>query len=76
MKLSIKKILIIILINIVIIFLFAVNQFIDNTYDMSLYKYMQYSIPLTQTEIDYTMLLPLLTLTKTADSTKAWFLIM
>ncbi len=53
MKLSIKKILIIILINIVIIFLFAVNQFIDNTYDMSLYKYMQYSIPLTQTEIDY-----------------------
>ncbi len=52
MSISIKRLLLIIVI-ICIVFLIAANQFINNTYDLSLYEYIQYSILITREENDY-----------------------
>lgn len=52
MSISIKRLLLIILI-IFIVFSIAANQFTNNTYDLSLYEYIQYSIPVTKEENDY-----------------------
>lgn len=53
MSISIKKLLLIIFICAAIILLFAINQSIDNTYDMSLYEYIQYSMPISKVEENY-----------------------
>lgn len=53
MYLSIKKLLIIISISAIMVLLFAVNQSINNTYDMSVFEYTQYSMPINEAELNY-----------------------
>jgi len=48
-----KKIFLIITIFTVITFLTAANLYIENTYDLSLYEYIEYSIPITNEEVNY-----------------------
>lgn len=55
MQISSKKILLAILSFVVFIgvFVFVANQFINNTYDLSLYEYIQYSASITKEETEY-----------------------
>lgn len=48
-----RRLLLFILIFLGITLFGAVNMYIENTYDLSLYEYMQYSIPITDEEVNY-----------------------
>ena len=54
MTISSKKIFALLSIVIfIIVIIIAANQFISNTYDLSLYEYFQYSSPITNEESKY-----------------------
>ena len=55
MQISSKKILLAILsfVVFIVVFVFVANQFINNTYDLSLYEYTKYSASITKKETEY-----------------------